>query len=71
MAKQVIKEMTDGGADYCFECVGVASLVYEAYASCRKVLLFISSFNNPVQQFAISFFIKSTFLLNIKPKTML
>ncbi|XP_054819587.1 alcohol dehydrogenase-like 7 [Prosopis cineraria] len=33
---QVIKEMTDGGADYCFECVGMASLVHEAYASCRK-----------------------------------
>ncbi|KAI9079526.1 hypothetical protein K1719_038498 [Acacia pycnantha] len=33
---QVIKEMTDGGADYCFECVGMTSLVHEAYASCRK-----------------------------------
>ncbi|CAK8566837.1 unnamed protein product [Lathyrus sativus] len=33
---QVIIEMTDGGADYCFECVGMTSLVHEAYASCRK-----------------------------------
>ncbi|KAF5794315.1 putative alcohol dehydrogenase [Helianthus annuus] len=33
---QVIMEMTDGGADYCFECVGMSSLVHEAYASCRK-----------------------------------
>ncbi|KAL5713866.1 hypothetical protein ACHQM5_015903 [Ranunculus cassubicifolius] len=33
---EVIKEMTDGGADYCFECVGSASVVHEAYASCRK-----------------------------------
>ncbi|KMS96091.1 hypothetical protein BVRB_002030 [Beta vulgaris subsp. vulgaris] len=33
---QVINEMTNGGADYCFECVGMASLVQEAYASCRK-----------------------------------
>ncbi|KAK7300333.1 hypothetical protein RJT34_11176 [Clitoria ternatea] len=33
---QVIIEMTSGGADYCFECVGVTSLVHEAYASCRK-----------------------------------
>nr|KJB11813.1 hypothetical protein B456_002G1197001 [Gossypium raimondii] len=32
----VVKEMTGGGADYCFECVGLASLVQEAYASCRK-----------------------------------
>ncbi|XP_042506731.1 alcohol dehydrogenase-like 7 [Macadamia integrifolia] len=33
---EVIAEMTNGGADYCFECVGSASLVHEAYASCRK-----------------------------------
>ncbi|XP_062097819.1 alcohol dehydrogenase-like 7 isoform X2 [Humulus lupulus] len=33
---QVIMSMTDGGADYCFECVGLASLVQEAFASCRK-----------------------------------
>ncbi|GKV47452.1 hypothetical protein SLEP1_g54355 [Rubroshorea leprosula] len=33
---QVINEMTGGGADYCFECVGLSSLVEEAYASCRK-----------------------------------
>ncbi|KAJ0085700.1 hypothetical protein Patl1_09441 [Pistacia atlantica] len=35
-ATQIINEMTDGGADYCFECVGFASLVHEAYACCRK-----------------------------------
>ncbi|KAK3038870.1 hypothetical protein RJ639_028592 [Escallonia herrerae] len=33
---QVIIEMTDGGADYCFECVGLSSIVREAYDSCRK-----------------------------------
>lgn len=33
---EIITEMTDGGADYCFECVGKSSLVEEAYASCRK-----------------------------------
>ena len=33
---QVIIEMTNGGADYCSECVGLASVVQEAYASCRK-----------------------------------
>lgn len=32
-------EMTGVGADYCFECVGNASLVQEAYACCRKVSL--------------------------------
>ncbi|XP_058096912.1 alcohol dehydrogenase-like 7 isoform X2 [Magnolia sinica] len=35
---KVIKEMTDGGADYCFECVGLASLISDAFASCRKEL---------------------------------
>ncbi|XP_038885201.1 alcohol dehydrogenase-like 7 [Benincasa hispida] len=33
---QVIIEMTDGGADYCFECVGAASLVQEAFTCCRQ-----------------------------------
>ncbi|KAF9600471.1 hypothetical protein IFM89_009386 [Coptis chinensis] len=33
---EVINEMTDGGADYCFECVGSGSLVQEAFACCRK-----------------------------------
>ncbi|CAL5384564.1 unnamed protein product [Camellia sinensis] len=34
--REVINEMSGGGADYCFECVGLASLVHEAYACCRK-----------------------------------
>lgn len=33
---QVIKEMTDGGADYCFECIGLASLMQDAVNSCRQ-----------------------------------
>ncbi|KAL7155580.1 hypothetical protein ABFS83_03G084800 [Erythranthe nasuta] len=33
---QIVNEMTGGGADYCFECVGKASLVEEAYSCCRK-----------------------------------
>nr|XP_007141579.1 hypothetical protein PHAVU_008G2078000g [Phaseolus vulgaris]ESW13573.1 hypothetical protein PHAVU_008G2078000g [Phaseolus vulgaris] len=33
---QIIIEMTGGGADYCFECAGKASLMEEAYTSCRK-----------------------------------
>ncbi|KAF5462189.1 hypothetical protein F2P56_018217 [Juglans regia] len=35
-ASQLINEMTGGGADYCFECIGVAPLVKEAYACCRN-----------------------------------
>ncbi|KAG8369194.1 hypothetical protein BUALT_Bualt15G0125800 [Buddleja alternifolia] len=34
----VIKEMTDGGADYCFECIGLASLMQDAFSSSRKEL---------------------------------
>jgi len=34
--------MTGGGADYCFECAGKASLMEEAYTSCRKVSLYSS-----------------------------
>ncbi|XP_059278903.1 alcohol dehydrogenase-like 7 isoform X2 [Lycium ferocissimum] len=33
---KVIIEMTNGGADYCFECVGLNTLVQEAFACCRK-----------------------------------
>ncbi|XP_042464797.1 alcohol dehydrogenase-like 7 [Zingiber officinale] len=33
---EVIKEMTDGGADYCFECIGLASVMLEAYRSSRS-----------------------------------
>ena len=35
---QVIKELTNGGADHCFECIGLASLMQEAFLSSRKVL---------------------------------
>lgn len=31
--------MTDGGADYCFECIGLASLMEEAFNSSRDVVL--------------------------------
>ncbi|KAK8347778.1 hypothetical protein V6Z12_A06G039400 [Gossypium hirsutum] len=32
---EVIKEKTDGGADYCFECIGLASLMEDAFNSSR------------------------------------
>ena len=35
---QVIKEMTDGGADYCFECIGLASVMNDAFNSSREVM---------------------------------
>lgn len=39
---QVIREMTDGGADYCFECIGLASLMQDAINSSRPVSLSLS-----------------------------
>lgn len=32
---EIIKDMTDGGADYCFECIGLASLMNDAFCSSR------------------------------------
>ncbi|CAN6480020.1 unnamed protein product [Victoria cruziana] len=32
---QVVTELTGGGADYCFECVGLASVMSDAYTSTR------------------------------------
>ncbi|XP_027353531.1 alcohol dehydrogenase-like 5 isoform X2 [Abrus precatorius] len=32
---EVIKEMTNGGADYCFECIGLASLMADAFNCSR------------------------------------
>lgn len=34
--REVIREMTDGGADYCFECIGLASLMADAFSSSRE-----------------------------------
>ncbi|VAH43676.1 unnamed protein product [Triticum turgidum subsp. durum] len=36
---EVIKEMTGGGADYCFECIGSTSVMAEAFQSSRKVCM--------------------------------
>ena len=35
---QVVKEITDGGADYCFECIGLASLMKDAFSCSREVI---------------------------------
>ncbi|KAK2995357.1 hypothetical protein RJ640_006577 [Escallonia rubra] len=32
---EVIREMTDGGADYCFECIGLASVMQDAFNCSR------------------------------------
>lgn len=35
--EQVIMEMTNGGADFCFECLGLDSVMKAAFASSRQV----------------------------------
>lgn len=36
---QIVKKMTDGGADYSFECVGDTGIVSTALQSCCDVIL--------------------------------
>ncbi|KAI3516987.1 hypothetical protein L1887_16188 [Cichorium endivia] len=76
---QVIIEMTGEGADYCFECVGLTSLVHEAYASSRKGWgkTVVVGLENPSATFTLSSFellysgksIMGTFFGGLKPKT--
>lgn len=34
--QEVLQEMTDGGADYCFECVGNVDLMLAAFQGCHE-----------------------------------
>jgi S-(hydroxymethyl)glutathione dehydrogenase/alcohol dehydrogenase len=36
---EVINAMTDGGADYSFECIGISSVMTEAVRSTKSVLI--------------------------------
>ncbi|XBI99851.1 hypothetical protein VPH35_019862 [Triticum aestivum] len=50
---EVVKEMTGGGADYCFECIGSTSAMAEAFQSSRKgwgktIVLGVSSGGAPM-----------------------
>ncbi|KAL0366384.1 UNVERIFIED_CONTAM: Alcohol dehydrogenase-like 2 [Sesamum radiatum] len=38
---QVIQEMSSGGVDYCFECIGLASLMQDAVNSSRPVPFYL------------------------------
>jgi Zn-dependent alcohol dehydrogenase len=37
VALQVIREMTDGGVDYSFECTGINDVLREAFLSTHEV----------------------------------
>ncbi|PKU84730.1 alcohol dehydrogenase-like 7 [Dendrobium catenatum] len=50
---EIIKEMTDGGADYCFECIGLASLMSDAFNCSRlgvgkTIILGVEMHGNPI-----------------------
>ncbi|CAI9116250.1 OLC1v1017347C2 [Oldenlandia corymbosa var. corymbosa] len=74
---QVIQEMTNGGADYCFECIGLASLVADAFSSCRQgggktVVLGLVNDGSPISinpyEILTGKSIMGCFLGGIKPK---
>lgn len=76
---QIIIEMTDGGADYCFECVGFTPLVHEAYAASRKGWgkTIVVGLDDPSSMLNLSSFellysgksIMGSFFGGLKPKT--
>jgi Zn-dependent alcohol dehydrogenase len=39
---QILQNMTDGGADYCFECVGNVDIMLAAFRSTHEVRFWIS-----------------------------
>ncbi|GMH22566.1 hypothetical protein Nepgr_024409 [Nepenthes gracilis] len=74
---QVIKELTNGsGADYCFECVGLASLVEEAFASSaeggRTILIGFDISGTPLKLNSLDLLqgrsVMGSFLGGVKPK---
>lgn len=75
---EVIKEMTDGGADYSFECIGLTSLMQEAFSSTRggwgKTVILGVDLNsreltlNP-SELMLSKTVTAAFFGGLKPKT--
>lgn len=50
---EAIKELTDGGADYCFECIGLTSVMRDAFESSREgwgrtIILGVEGQGNPL-----------------------
>lgn len=74
---EIIKEMTDGGADYCFECIGLASLMSDAFNSSRMggktIILGLEMHGNPISIDSAEILkgrcIMGSFFGGIKPKT--
>ncbi|KAG9451430.1 hypothetical protein H6P81_011395 [Aristolochia fimbriata] len=75
---EVIKEMTDGGADICFECIGLASVMRDAFASSRPgwgktVILGVEMHGAPLNLSSVELLLGKTLMGSlfggIKPKT--
>ncbi|KAJ4701374.1 Alcohol dehydrogenase-like [Melia azedarach] len=75
---QVIKEMTDGGADYCFECIGIASVMKDAFSSSREgwgktVILGVEMHGSPVSLNSLEILsgrsVYGSFFGGLKPKS--
>ncbi|KAF7050678.1 hypothetical protein CFC21_059012 [Triticum aestivum] len=75
---QVIIEMTGGGADYCFECIGAASVMTEAFRSAKQgngktVILGLEKDGKPISLPSIEFLfgkcVMGSLFGGIKPKT--
>lgn len=61
---QVVKQLTDGGADYSFECVGDTGVVSTALQSCSDVI-FCSSFSFLVTMWhKVYYYVQMHFLLS-------
>uniref|UniRef100_A0ACD5TUS2 Uncharacterized protein n=1 Tax=Avena sativa TaxID=4498 RepID=A0ACD5TUS2_AVESA len=75
---EVITKMTDGGADYCFECIGVATVMADAFRCTKQgkgktVILGVEQDGKPICLPSIEFLfgkcIMGSLFGGIKPKT--
>ncbi|CAM0871803.1 unnamed protein product [Alopecurus aequalis] len=75
---EVISKMTDGGADYCFECIGAASVMLDAFRSTKQgkgktVILGVEKESKPICLPSIEFLfgkcVIGSLFGGIKPKT--
>lgn len=75
---QVIIEMTGGGADYCFECIGAASVMTDAFRSAKQgngktVILGVEKDGKPISLPSIEFLfgkcVMGSLFGGMKPKT--
>ncbi|KAE8789404.1 Alcohol dehydrogenase-like 2 [Hordeum vulgare] len=75
---QAIIEMTGGGADYCFECIGAASVMTDAFRSAKQgngktVILGVEKDGKPISLPSIEFLfgkcVMGSLFGGMKPKT--